>query len=100
MAVHHVVLFKVRSDAAPSDVDDMMSSINDLASLPFVNAILLAPAESELYPGYTARNNGWTHMLLSTFDSPAELQRYAIVSHRLYMSSVDAYAQRASWDTL
>ncbi|KAF3323434.1 Stress responsive A/B Barrel domain-containing protein [Carex littledalei] len=73
--IEHFVLFKLRSSTDPSKVDNMLSSLRALSSLPAVSHLSVGPvlrlrssAASEL---------AFTHLLHSRYESKEKLLEYA-----------------------
>ena len=68
--VDHLVLFTVKEDASPEEVDDLLSSIRDLRSS-VSNVIDLSVGED-----FSGRGAPYTHGLFVRFQTPDDLQAY------------------------
>ncbi|PYV02850.1 MAG: stress protein [Acidobacteria bacterium] len=69
--IEHLVLFKVKSEASPADAEKMVLALRSLAGR--------VPSIRELHCGtnFSNRNQGFTHGLLVTFRSRADLDAYS-----------------------
>ncbi|MGF1472758.1 MAG: Dabb family protein [Rubrobacteraceae bacterium] len=68
--VDHLVFFAVREDAAPEDVDDLLSSIQDLRHS--VDSVV----DLSVGEDFSGRAGEYTHALFTRFEDRAGLQEY------------------------
>ncbi|MED6156122.1 hypothetical protein PIB30_011581 [Stylosanthes scabra] len=73
--IEHVVLFKVKDDVVPSEVDAMVDRINSLNSLDQTLHLTMAPL---LRFRSTQPSFNFTHILHARYNSNTDLQEYTV----------------------
>ncbi|MED6192993.1 hypothetical protein PIB30_014979 [Stylosanthes scabra] len=85
--IEHVVLFKVKDDVAPSEVDAMVDRINSLNSLDQPLHLTMAPLLSfrSTQPSFN-----FTHILHARYNSKTDLQEYTVHPTHVAVVKVNA----------
>lgn len=86
--VDHLVFFAVRDDAAPEDVEDLVSSIRELGSQ--------VPGVVDLSVGedFSGRSGDYTHALFVRFEDREGLRGY--MEHPAHLAVVEKLEQRTT----
>ncbi|CEO95764.1 Stress-response A/B barrel domain-containing protein [Plasmodiophora brassicae] len=88
--LYHIVLLRVRDDAAPPATQAMMDAIHGLSTqIPCIVSVAVGAQDNQMYPNYRPRTAGYTHALIVALESAADLQVYA--HHPTHLSVVDTY---------
>lgn len=83
--VDHLVLFAVKDDAPPEDVEDLLSSLRGLRS-GIENVVDLSVGED-----FSGRGGPYTHGLFARFQTPDDLRAYIDhPEHRKVIEKLDA----------
>ncbi len=90
--IDHLVLFTVKEEASPEDVDDMLQSLRALRSnVPSV--IDLSVGEN-----FSERGGPYTHGLFARFQTPDDLQAY--LKHPEHRAAADKLNTLANSDRI
>ncbi|XP_025652181.1 stress-response A/B barrel domain-containing protein DABB1 [Arachis hypogaea] len=85
--IEHVVLFKVKDDVAPSEVDAMVNRINSLNSLDQTLHLTMAPLLSFRS---TQASLNFTHILHARYNSKHDLEEYTVHPSHVAVVKVNA----------